>query len=367
MLGYFSRTAFALSIMVGLVGVGSCGFAQDPEYLTGIEWPEPPIVTPAKDCGDPPSDAVVLFDGKDLSAWENGDNWKVKEGVAIVGGGDITSKQSFGDCQLHIEWSAPVPPTGESQGRGNSGVYLMDRYELQVLDSYENKTYFDGQASAIYKQTPPMVNAMRPPGEWNTYDIIFTAPRFKEDGSLKSHAYITVLHNGVLTLNHFKILGNTPFNSPPKYEKHGKLPIHLQDHGNPVRYRNIWVREFKPIKGKRGREPYFHDHVTGKEWSVEKSDSIVRGKITVGGETLKNARIVLRSDDAQSRFRGDVKDGTFQINNVKPGQYTVSVRPADASDDEPKIPMKFRKASQSGLSIEVKDGENEFDFELSQD
>lgn len=266
MFGYFSlQNVRTLAITALLFGVASRGLAQDAEYLTGIEWPEPPIVTPAKDCGDPPSDAVVLFDGKDLSAWENGDKWKVKEGVAIVGGGDITSKQSFGDCQLHIEWSAPVPPTGESQGRGNSGVYLMDRYELQVLDSYENKTYFDGQASAIYKQTPPMANAMRPPGEWNTYDIIFTAPRFKEDGSLKKPAYITVLHNGVLTLNHFKILGNTPFNTPPKYEKHGKLPIHLQDHGNPVRYRNIWVRETKPIKGEQAREPYYHDHVTGEE------------------------------------------------------------------------------------------------------
>ena len=267
------KTRIQFAVLTAFMGLTSCSLAQDPEYLTGIKWPEPPIVTPGENCGDPPSDAIVLFDGKDLSAWENGESWKIEDGVAIVQGGDITTKQSFGDCQLHVEWSAPVPPTGSSQGRGNSGVYLMDRYELQVLDSYDNETYYDGQASAIYKQTPPMVNATRPPGEWNTYDIIWTAPKFKDDGSLESPAYITVLHNGVLTLNHFALLGNTPYREPPKYEKHGKLPIHLQDHGNPVRYRNIWVREIKPIAGEREREPYFHDHVTGREWPLEDSSA----------------------------------------------------------------------------------------------
>jgi hypothetical protein len=265
-----NKTASYIAVTVAMTCLASCSLAQDAEYLTGIKWPEPPIVTPGKNCGDPPSDAIVLFDGKDLSAWENGENWKIEDGVAIVQGGDITTKQSFGDCQLHVEWSAPVPATGSSQGRGNSGVYLMDRYELQVLDSYDNKTYFDGQASGIYKQTPPMVNAMRPPGEWNTYDIIWTAPKFKDDGSLESPAYITVLHNGVLTLNHFALLGNTPYSEPPKYEKHGKLPIHLQDHGNPVRYRNIWVREIKPLVGEREREPFFRDG-NGKEWPADET------------------------------------------------------------------------------------------------
>jgi hypothetical protein len=141
----------------------------------------------------------------------------------------------------------------------------MDRYELQVLDSYDNETYRDGQASAIYKQTPPMVNVTRPPGEWNSYDIIWTAPKFKEDGSLESPAYITVLHNGVVTLNHFELLGNTPYNRAPSYEQHGKLPIHLQDHGNPVRYRNIWIREFEPIVGKQERQPFYRDG-SGREW-----------------------------------------------------------------------------------------------------
>ncbi len=244
--------------------------AENREYLTGIDWPEPPVVTPGT-CGSPPSDAIVLFDGKDLSAWDGGERWKVADGVAIVGGGDIRTKQSIGDCQLHVEWSAPVPPTGESQGRGNSGVFLQDRYEMQVLDSYDNETYFDGQAGAIYKQTPPMVNPLRPPGEWNTYDIIWTAPRFDDDGTLQSPAYITALVNGVVVLNHFELLGDTPWSDPPKYEAHGKAPIRLQFHGNPVRYRNIWVRDMTPIVGKRVTEPFFHDHDTRREWPVGNS------------------------------------------------------------------------------------------------
>ncbi len=229
----------------------SCG----QEYLTGIEWPKPPIITPGKSCGEPPSDAVILFNGKDLLAWENGDKWEVVDGAAVnkPGAGYIVSKQKFGDCQLHIEWSCPVPATGEGQERGNSGVFFGP-YELQVLDSYHNETYYDGQASAIYKQQPPMVNAMVPPGYWNVYDILWTAPRFK-DGMLESPAYITVLHNGVGTLNHFALLGDTPYTRPPQYNDLGDLPIQLQDHGNPVRFRNIWIRELKPIVGKRVREP----------------------------------------------------------------------------------------------------------------
>ncbi|MEX0614253.1 MAG: DUF1080 domain-containing protein, partial [Pirellulales bacterium] len=135
-----------ITVILALMCLASCGLAQDAEYLTGIKWSEPPIVTPGKTNADPPSDAVVLFNGKDLSAWHGGGQWKIEDGVAIVQGGDVTTRESFGDCQLHIEWSAPVPPTGSSQGRGNSGVFLMDRYELQVLDSYDNETYFDGQA-----------------------------------------------------------------------------------------------------------------------------------------------------------------------------------------------------------------------------
>jgi hypothetical protein len=242
-------------VLVLALSVAADASAQ--EYLSGIKWEKPPIVTPGATNSDPPSDAVVLFDGTDFSHWRGADQWKIEDGVAIVGKGQITTTDEFGDCQLHIEWSAPTPPKGQGQGRGNSGVFMMGRYELQVLDSYENETYYDGQAAAIYKQTPPAVNATRPPGEWNTYDIFWTAPRFDEDGSLKSPAFITVMHNGVLVLNHFELLGDTPFNRPPEYKAHPpKGPISLQDHGNPMRFRNIWVRDFKPVTGVQEREPF---------------------------------------------------------------------------------------------------------------
>jgi hypothetical protein len=345
------------AILTVLSGVASCSIGQ--EYQSGIKWPEPPVVTPGKECGDPPSDAIILFDGKDLSKWVNGDKWKVEDGVAIVGGGDITSKQSFGDCQLHVEWSAPVPAKGKSQQRGNSGVFLMDRYELQVLDSYENETYFDGQASAIYKQTPPMVNVMRPPGEWNTYDIVFTAPRFNDDGTLKKAAYITVLHNGVLTLNHFKIKGHTPFNEPPKYEKHGKLPIHLQDHGNPVRFRNIWVREFKPLRGKKEREPFFRDG--DKEWPVEKTTTAVSGNVSVAGKPLERGNVTFKSKDATRM--GRVRDGKFKIDNLRPAAYTVTIEAANGADNET-IPARYGEAEQSPLRFDVAKGTNKCEFEI---
>lgn len=245
------------AVCVALLGAIAPASAQ--EYLNGIEWKEPKTVTPGE-AGAPPSDAVVLFDGKDLSAWDGAQNWKVENGVMISGKGDARTKASFGDCQLHLEWSAPTPATGSGQGRGNSGVFLMNTYEIQVLDSFDNKTYFDGQAGAIYKQTPPQVNATRPPGQWNVYDIVWTAPRFAEDGSLKSPASITALHNGVLILNHFQLKGDTPFNRPPQYKAHAdRLPIRLQDHGNPVRFRNIWVREIKDAEGTQVRPPFLRE------------------------------------------------------------------------------------------------------------
>lgn len=230
------------------------------EYLSGIQWPEPPVVSPGSQ-GSPPSDAIVLLGAsQDLSVWEGGENWKFQDGVATVGKGPIRTKQEFGDCQLHVEWSAPKPAQGHGQDRGNSGIFLMGAYEIQVLDSYQDKTYFDGQAGCIYKQTPPMVNAMRPPGEWNAYDIIWAGPRFAEDGSLSSPATITALHNGVLILNHFTLLGDTPYHRPPEYRQHDpRGPISLQDHGHPVRFRNIWIREIKPLVGKRVSKPYRRD------------------------------------------------------------------------------------------------------------
>ena len=246
------------TVLLTLTAFALAASAVADEYLNGIKWETPKVVTPGTH-GSAPSDAVVLFDGKDLSEWDN-QNWKVENGEMVAARGDIRSKKSFGDCQLHIEWSAPVPAKGNGQGRGNSGLFLMNTYEIQILDSYKNKTYHDGQAGAIYKQTPPQVNAMRPPGEWNSYDIIWTAPRFNDDGSLKSPAYITAIHNGVLILNHFELKGDTPFTRPPQYKKHAdRLPIRLQDHGNPVRFRNIWVREIGAAKGDQAEPPFLRD------------------------------------------------------------------------------------------------------------
>lgn len=218
------------------------------EYQSGIKWAEPKVVDPGAAAGGAPSDAIVLFDGKDLSQWEGG-KWIVKDGCAISHEADIKTKQGFGDCQLHVEWATPEKVEGSSQGRGNSGVFLMSNYELQILDSYQNETYFDGQAGAIYKQHPPLVNACRKPGEWQTYDVVFTAPRFDKDGKVEKPAYITVLQNGVLVQNHFEIKGQTAWDAAPAYHAHPeKMPIVLQFHGNPVKFRNIWIRELQNVE-----------------------------------------------------------------------------------------------------------------------
>jgi 3-keto-disaccharide hydrolase len=209
----------------------------------------PTVVTPGRTSADPPSDAIVLFDGRDLSKWRSGDGspakWTVRDGYVEVapGTGEIVSADSFGDCQLHIEWATPAVVKGEGQERGNSGVFLMGRYEIQVLDSYQNETYFHGQAGAVYKQYAPLVNASRPPGQWQTYDIIFKAPKFDEQGKVTERARVTVLQNGVLIQNNVEIYGITYNDRPAVYIAHPpEQPLHLQDHGNPVRYRNIWIR-----------------------------------------------------------------------------------------------------------------------------
>jgi hypothetical protein len=220
-------------------------------YESGIKWDEPKAVDPGP-VGGPPADAVVLFDGKDLSHWQDGDKWIIQDGYAVSAKAGITTKNTFGDCQLHVEWASPMPAKGSGQERGNSGVYMMGRYEIQVLDSFQNPTYFDGQAAAIYKQRPPMVNASRKPGEWQSYDILFTVPLFDEAGKLTKPAYVTVLHNGVVVQNHTEILGATSHDKPPTYTAHSpKGPIHLQFHGDPVRFRNIWIREMKELEGKK--------------------------------------------------------------------------------------------------------------------
>ncbi len=239
-------------MVIGLVFAGgSQAFGQ--RWISGIPWSEPPIVQPGDNFG-PPSDAIVLFDGDNLDAWEGGDQWELKDGYAIARKRTIQTKQHFGDVQLHVEFASPSEVPGRGQGRGNSGVFLMGRYEVQILDSWENETYFEGQAASIYNQAPPLVNASRPPGQWQTLQILFTAPRFDEDGELESPAYVTVLHNGVLVQYNWEIQGVTYFNRPPDYQAHGKGPIRLQHHGDPVKFRNIWVREIALTPGVEAAE-----------------------------------------------------------------------------------------------------------------
>jgi hypothetical protein len=226
-------------------------FAQqqkNPES-TELYQPVPPVVTPGEGT-KPPSDAIILFDGTNLNEWSNDKGeaagWTVADGCMTVkpGTGIIKTRRGFGDCQLHIEWRSPVVVTGDGQGRGNSGVFLQNRYELQVLDSYESKTYVNGQAGSIYKQSIPLVNACRKPGEWQSYDIIFQAPRFNENGRIAVPARITVLQNGIVIQNNTEIRGTTPYIGLPEYISHSmKEPISLQDHGNLVSYRNVWIRE----------------------------------------------------------------------------------------------------------------------------
>ena len=237
---------------------------QDTPIIPGTKWhvhdgerPQPKIVTPGhpstqEKVATAPSDAVVLFDGKDLSKWKSdktgGDApWKVTEdGImeVVPNSGYIATRDDYGpDFQLHVEFREPTPPLGDSQGRGNSGVFLFGRYEIQVLDSYDNRTYADGGATAIYGYMPPQVNASLPPGQWQTYDILCEGPRF-QDGKLVKPLIVTVLHNGVVTQNHTALIGETPHRKVGTYTAHPeKGPLKLQDHGNPMRFRNIWIRE----------------------------------------------------------------------------------------------------------------------------
>jgi len=220
--------------------------------MTEIWDPEVQVITPGETPMDAPSDAIVLFDGVDLeNEWTNGQGgkpgWLVEDGCVTVvkGQGAIKTKRVFEDVQLHIEWRTPEEVVGTSQGRGNSGIFLQEKYEVQVLDNYENRTYRNGQAGSIYKQHAPLVNACKGPGEWQTYDIIYTAPRFNEDGTYFTPPTITVLQNGVLVQNHSEVRGPTVYIGVPEYavDEHGPGSIVLQDHGNPVSYRNIWIRE----------------------------------------------------------------------------------------------------------------------------
>ncbi len=240
---------FSLScIVVGSFAQGQPRGSLDSK-VTELWEPVPAKVEPGVSPYTAPSDAVILFNGKDLSEWTSLDGsearWEVKDGAMTVvkGAKDIKTKKTFGDIQLHIEWRVASDVVGKGQDRGNSGVFLQERYELQVLDSYENQTYVNGQAGSMYKQSIPLVNATRKAGEWQAYDVVYTAPRFSENGRVIVPAYITVFLNGIIIQNHTQITGGTENQGMPVYISHGKGAIKLQDHSHPVSYRNIWVRE----------------------------------------------------------------------------------------------------------------------------
>jgi len=248
----------AICILLLAVAPVICSAQVDTKWrVHDPDRPVPPAIEPGTastqdSSGRPPSDAVVLFDGKDLSKWAHKDGsaakWKVENGYfeVVPKTGYLYTREAFGDCQLHVEFAEPAPPKGEGQDRGNSGVFLQGLYETQVLDSYQSKTYADGQASAIYGQYPPQVNASRPPGQWQTYDIVFHGPRFAKDGKLLRPAHETVFHNGVLVQDNVELSGPTAHGKRPPYEPQPeKLPLALQDHNHPVHYRNIWIRELK--------------------------------------------------------------------------------------------------------------------------
>ena len=247
------RLSLLIGVFITVVGWLPGSAQTQPKWKPrDMSRPAPLIVDPGtpsteSNPGRPPEDAIVLFDGN-LSKWSQKDGseakWKVGSGYfeVVPKTGYIYSRQPFGDCQLHLEFFEPVPAVGEGQDRGNSGVFLMGLYEIQVLDSFQNKTYADGQAAAVYGQYPPLVNASRPPGHWQSYDIVFHGPRFEKDGKLARSARVTVFHNGVLVQDHVEILGPTATGKP--YEPHPeKLPLALQDHNHPVRFRNVWIRE----------------------------------------------------------------------------------------------------------------------------
>jgi hypothetical protein len=258
-----SKQVAGAALVVAAIATGAMGQMSKDWAIHDETRPQPRVVDPGRPstperAGTPPADAVVLFDGKDLGKWRadkdgGAAKWKVENGYmeVVAGTGYIRTEQGFGDCQLHVEWMAPSPPQGKGgQDRGNSGVFLMGQYEVQVLDSYGNKTYPDGQAAAIYGQYPPLVNASRPPGQWQTYDVVFRAPRFGGAGKVTRPARMTILHNGLLVQDNRELSGPTANKARPPYSAHAdKLPIKLQDHSHPVRFRNIWIRELEPEEG----------------------------------------------------------------------------------------------------------------------
>jgi hypothetical protein len=241
---------YCLTTFLLLTSFASVVFAQNDAATTEIWKPVPNVITPGKTNTDAPSDAIILFNGTSGAAWQHSNGaemkWTIADNAMTVtpNSGNLETKQKFGDCQLHIEWRTPAEVKGDGQGRGNSGIFMMGRYEIQILDSYNNPTFSNGQAGSVYKQHIPLVNACKPPGEWQSFDIIFSAPRFSENGSVLEPARVTILQNGVLVQNNVAIWGSVRNTGMPRYEKHAdKEPIVLQDHHNPMSFRNIWVRE----------------------------------------------------------------------------------------------------------------------------
>ncbi len=266
--------------LFALLAIPATAYAQLPTGWRAHDWdrPAPAVVTPGAAALPvaPPSDAMVLFDGSDLLQWRDSDGndakWVIKDGVmeSVPGSGYLFTRKAFGDVQLHVEWAAPEKVEGKSQGRGNSGVFLMGLFEVQVLDCFNNRTYADGQAGSLYGQYPPLVNVCREPGQWQSYEIIFRRPRFGGDGALLTPARLTVLQNGVLVQDNVTALGPTSWLQHYPYEaKPDRLPLSLQDHGNPVRYRNIWIRQLdeQPLPGPT--KPY---DVTAEELSDDELD-----------------------------------------------------------------------------------------------
>ena len=323
-LSYSCRCVPALLIALSSLGIQAVVQAGEPE----ASWlghdrtrPQPVVVDPGvastdERVGKAPSDAVVLFDGSDLKPWVAMDGqpskWTTRDGSmeCVPGGGYIRTLQGFGECQLHLEFATPATVRGSSQGRGNSGVFFgMGRYEIQVLDSYQNKTYADGSCGSVYNQYPPLVNVSKKPGEWQTYDILWTPPKFAKDGALVSAARVTVLQNGVVVQNNVSLIGETAWLERAPFRAHPeKLPIALQDHGNPVRYRNIWIREL----GDPARPEYYlpnatldsycgiygDAHVTRREGNLVLKFSGVETVLFAGSETHFFSKVV----DVQAEF-----------------------------------------------------------------